>query len=243
MPLPSAAIQDIAGSARRLSQAVLVLLFPPRCAICRRAGFELCPDCLHAFAPLGHAVCPRCSTPLERAGLCQRCVQTPPAFTQVVSAFRYEGAVREAIHALKYRRRTALADPLAQALVSVIRFPPQGAELLCAVPLHRERLAQRGYNHAELLMQGLAKRWHLPIAGPGALERLQAAPAQVASDYATRLANVQGAFAARWEAVQGRVIVVVDDVCTTGATLSACASALLRAGAHAVYGVTLARTP
>ncbi len=243
MPLPSAVSQDIASSARRLVQAILDLLFPPRCAICHRAGFELCPDCLHSFTRLGRAVCSQCSTPLERAGLCQRCAQTPPAFTQVVSAFRYEGAVREAIHALKYRRRRALADPLAQALVGVIPSPPQGAELLCAVPLHRDRLAQRGYNHAELLMRGLAKRWHLPMASPEVLERLQAAPTQVTSDYATRLANVQGAFAARREAVQGRTVAVVDDVCTTGATLSACASALLEAGAHAVYGVTLARTP
>lgn len=244
MPLYTA-IQGntIAAAARRLSQALLDLLFPPRCAVCRRAGFDLCPDCLHAFTPLGRAICAKCSTPLEEPGLCHRCGLSPPAFVQVVSAFRYEGAMREAIHAFKYRRRTALAEPLAQALVSVIPSPPYEVDLLCAVPLHRERLARRGYNHAELLMNALASWWPLPTAGQDALERLRPTPTQVSSDYAARLANVEGAFAARREAIEGHTVLVVDDVCTTGATLSACASALLAAGAHAVYGVTLARTP
>ncbi len=244
MPLNSTARGEvIAAATRRFSQALLDLLFPPRCAVCRRAAFDLCPDCLHAFIPLGHAICVKCSTPLEESGLCHRCAQSPPAFVQVMSAFRYEGAVREAIHALKYRRRTTLAEPLAQALVSVIPSPPCEVDLLCAVPLHREKLARRGYNHAELLMNALIRWWPLPTAGRDALERLRPTPTQVSSDYATRLANVEGAFAAQREAVQGRTVLVVDDVCTTGATLSACALALLTAGARAVYGVTLARTP
>ncbi len=234
---------SVTEQVQQLSQAILDLLFPPRCAACHRVGTNLCPECLGSFVPLGNSVCQICSTPLPRPGLCERCAVQPPAFVGVRSAFRYDGAVRQAILALKYKRQRALASPLAAAMAHAIALPVDGAAVLCPVPMHRDRQAQRGYNHAELLAVHLAEVWHLPRLAPEALQRVKPTPRQVELDAAARQANLQDAFVAQCEAVQGRVVLLVDDVCTTGATLHACAEALLACGVASVWGITLARTP
>lgn len=231
-----------AGQAQRLIQAVLDLLFPPRCAACGCPGSVLCPTCRTSFVPLSSAVCSVCSAPLDGPGVCQRCAENRPLFARVVSGYVYEGTLREAIHAFKYRRRAALAPLLAEALAAVVEAPQPGA-VLCAVPMHPDRLAQRGYNHAGLLADELGARWGLPLLPVDALRRVRPVAAQAGLGYTERLANVEDAFAARADDVRARIVWVVDDVCTTGATLNACSEALLAAGARAVYGVTLARTP
>ena len=109
--------------------------------------------------------------------------------------------------------------------------------------MHPERLKARGFNHAQLLADGVAARWSVDSLPETALQRTRHTPRQVGQAYADRLANVSGCFWADPSEVSGKTVAVVDDVCTTGATLSACAQALLDAGAHTVYGITLARTP
>ncbi len=226
--------------ARRLSQAVLNLLFPPRCLGCRRPGLLLCRGCVAAFPLLDGALCVVCSTPLLQPGTCARCASQRPAFQKVTSAFRYTGLVRRAILALKYSNRPGLASPLAVALAGMVERPGEGAAL-CAVPMHAEREAARGYNHAALLAAELARCWGLPLMPGEALTRLIATPSQVQLDYEGRLANVQGAFSAQASTVRGQTIVLIDDICTTGATLNACAEELLAAGTLAVSAITLAR--
>jgi ComF family protein len=133
-----------------------------------------------------------------------------------------------------------LAAPLAGALAGVV--PPAPALfVLCAVPLHADRQAERGYNQAGLLTDELVRLWGMPRLPPAALERIRPTDSQVGQDYAARCANVRGAFAARSGLVRDRQVLLVDDVCTTGATMNACAEALLAAGAKSVAGVTLAR--
>ncbi len=237
-PLPLQTVRQ----ARRLSQAALDLLFPPRCAGCGRVGSSLCEKCVGKFAPLGEAVCAICSTPLAEPGLCSRCVEQRPAFARVWSAFRYEGSLRRAILALKFRHRRALAPLLAEQMTRVLERPTFPDAVLCAVPMHPDRRAQRGYNHAGLLAEELGERWRLPLLGDDALWRARQTPQQLTYDYDDRMRNVADAFAADLAAVDERNIVLVDDVCTTGATLNACAQALLDAGAATVYGITLART-
>jgi ComF family protein len=149
--------------------------------------------------------------------------------------------VREAIHALKYKRQASLSGPLAEAVTEVCSLPD--GMILCPVPMHPDRQRERGYNHAELLASRMATVWGLPVLPPGALRRTRATPAQVTLDQAERMANVRGAFAAdASQGIRGRAIVLVDDVCTTGATLDACSAVLLAAGASEVYGLTVART-
>ncbi len=158
----------------------------------------------------------------------------------MVSGYRYSGLVRRAILALKYGNRPGLAAPLAAALAEVVERPG-GEAGLCAVPMHAEREAARGYNHAALLAAELARCWGLPLLPADALRRLRATPTQVQLDYEGRLANVREAFSAQAGAVRGQSIVLIDDVCTTGATLNACAEELLSAGAANVSAITLAR--
>lgn len=232
----------MSGQVRGLAGAVLDLLFPPRCAVCKRVGGDqLCSACLAEFVPVGDAACPVCGDLHSGARLCWRCRDERPAFSRVQSGFRFEGRVRQAIHTFKYRGGEMLAAPLAGALAGVVPLPASALFVLCAVPLHAARQAERGYNQAGLLTDELVRLWGMPRLPPAALKRIRPTDSQVGQDYAARRANVRGAFAARSELVHDRQVLLVDDVCTTGATMNACAEALLAAGAKSVAGVTLAR--
>jgi ComF family protein len=154
--------------------------------------------------------------------------------------------MREAIHALKYGGRPVVATPLGRLLADlapgVVPAPPaEWAEGLVPVPLHRARLAERGFNQAELLAAPCAARWRLPVFGR-VLVRTRPTPPQTDLDAAARRANVRNAFAVpRPAEVRGRRLLLVDDVLTTGATADAAAQALRAAGAAAVGVLTLAR--
>lgn len=246
--------QDVAGSGfdkqvQQVAQAALNLLFPPRCAGCKRPGAEFCPECAQSLSPIGDVVCVTCGEPLASAGRCSNCRKTERAFRQVRSAFRFEGPLREAVHALKYNRRRTVAAPLAEHMarqlsghVRTLRAASNARQmLLCPVPLHASRLADRGFNQSAELARTLAEQWGLDCLPADALQRVRITEKQVELDQAARQANVAGAFAVMDATmVTGSVILLVDDVCTTGATLDECARALLSGGAAVVYGVTLA---
>lgn len=234
-------IDSVQEQVRRLSHAVLDLLFPPRCVACHRPGAHLCADCLAALPTLSGPLCPVCALPVEAPGICPRCAARRPSFTRVRSGYVYEGAVRRAVLAFKYNGRRALAAPLVDALSAVLPPPSPLPDALCAVPMHHLREQERGYNHAKLLADELGRCWGVRVLPGEALRRTQPTTRQVGLSYQARQSNVKGAFEAERRFVEGKVLVVVDDVCTTGATLDACAMALLRAGAAAVEGVTLAR--
>ncbi|MCC6905810.1 MAG: ComF family protein [Anaerolineae bacterium] len=172
-----------------------------------------------------------------------RCQAHPHHFATLRGAFYYDGTLRAAIRAFKYGSQRALANEFAEAMrpLKGALVPPGGEIRLVAVPLHPERERTRGYNQAYLLAEALAAVWELPLLPREALWRTRHTPAQVGQNYAARQANVEQAFAASHAAVTGYDILVIDDVCTTGATIDACADALLSAGARSVSGATLAR--
>lgn len=174
-------------------------------------------------------------------GVCARCAAQPRAFTSVRSGFTYTGTIRPAIHALKYDHKPALAGSLAEALSKTVNIDLERNEHLCSVPLYPEREAIRGYNQSELLARSLGTIWDMPLISTDAFRRLRNTPSQVDLDYSARQENVEGAFEADYRYVKGQAILLVDDVCTTGATLNSCALALLAAGATSVKAVTLAR--
>jgi ComF family protein len=159
----------------------------------------------------------------------------------VRSAFLFAGPLRNAIHTFKYQGETRLAEPLASAMQATIR-PPDALNGIVPVPLHPNHLAERGYNQSALLAEPLALAWGLPMM-EAALTRTRQTRRQVGLSLDERRSNVDGAFVADSSQVAGRRLLLIDDVCTTGATLDACAAALLGAGAQAVWGVTLARAP
>lgn len=219
---------------------LLDLVFPPRCAGCRRRGIWLCGPCVAALTRLGPPLCRYCGRPTGGVQTCPDCWRHRPALDGVHSPYLFEGPLRLLIHRFKYRHGAHLAAPLAALLSAGDAVFLRPADAIIPVPLHPRRLRQRGYNQAALLAAALAPRLGLPVV-EGCLQRVRDTPPQMGLPAAERRRNVRGAFACADETLRGRRVLVVDDVCTTSATLDACAVALKRSGATVVTGLTLAR--
>jgi ComF family protein len=169
-------------------------------------------------------------------------VAMPVGLVQVEWCATYSGVVREAIHALKYRGERRLIGPLAEALAERWVRAAAGGDLLTWVPVHDSRRRERGFDQAELLARAMAARVGLPVQA--CLERQRRTVAQHSLGQRERAGNVGGVFAVARPSVdslQRRWVVVVDDVMTTGATVSGCAAALRAAGAVGVSAITVAR--
>lgn len=215
----------------RVVGPLLDLFLPPVCPGCGIEGDPLCTTCWRPFerrlaAPPG--------TPIGLEPV------LPPPLLQLEWSAPYEGSVRAALHALKYGGETRLAKPLGEAVARRWARVGMGGDLVVPVPIHRSRRHERGFDQAERIATVAAGRLRLAFAA--ALERGRATVPQFELGRRDRAANVAGAFrAVEPRAVAGRWVLLVDDVVTTGATLVACADALLEAGAAAVSAVTVAR--
>lgn len=197
------------------------LVAPSRCAACDLrvpGGTLFCPPCSATVEP---------SDPWSARGGC-------------LAAFEYGGAIATAIARLKYEDRPDLAPRFAAALVRTARAFRDAVDLVVPVPLHAQRLADRGYNQAALLAAPVARSLSVRLAARGLL-RLRDTPRQTSLDRATRLSNVARAFRARDPSIRGSRVLLVDDVRTTGATLDDCATALHEVGAGQVVALVLAR--
>mgnify|MGYP001773439641 CR=1 FL=1 len=219
---------------------ILDLLFPPRCVGCGSLGKWFCDDCLKEIRFLEGPRCRFCGTPMDDWGVCPSCASEPHSLEGIISVACFEGPIQNAIHLLKYRGRTAVAPALAEFMASCMHHHPVNADGIVPVPLHPTRLRERGYNQSALLAESLGRRLGMPVFD-GALERIRYTRPQVGLNAQERKENVRGAFRANPARVAGRNLILVDDVCTTGATLEECASALKEAGAGKVWGLTLAR--
>lgn len=218
----------------------LDLVFPPRCVGCRSFGSFLCPDCLAAMPRAQPPRCPVCWMPGD-GDVCRRCGNRPFAFEAARCPFVYEGAAREAVHALKYEGVAAIAEVMARAMAECLEKWAPPATALVPVPLTGRRRRGRGYNQSQVVARELSRLSGLPLAA-GVLIRRRGAPPQArAVDEAARRANVADAFAVRRPGRLSGPLLLVDDVMTSGATLDACARALRRAGHRAVYALTFAR--
>ncbi|MFC2058995.1 ComF family protein [Chloroflexota bacterium] len=223
-----------------LKGALLDLLFPLHCLGCGAEGSLLCSSCSQALPRVGMPYCQHCGVSIEQGDLCTLCGSSPPAIDGMRSLFVFEGTIREAIHHFKYKRLKALAVPLGELLAEYIYSYPLDMDLLMAVPLHPKRLRERGFNQAALLAQELGKLSSIPVADNLLLRLRDTAPQARALSSDQRSSNVQTAFGCR-QRIDGVRVLLIDDVCTTGATLDACAVALKDAGACFVWGLTLAR--
>jgi competence protein ComFC len=219
----------------------LDILFPPLCGGCGRRGVRWCPDCQENTAVINPPVCEWCGQALERPGICHTCLVSPPHFTQARSWAVFDGPIRQALHRLKYRRDLSLGETLSRPLIAMLEQAGWQVDIVVPVPLGVARLRERGYNQATLLARPLALGCGYAFR-PQALSRVRETRSQVGLSIVQRRENVSGAFQARTGWVSGRNVLMVDDVATSSATLDACASALLSAGAAQVFGLTLART-
>lgn len=232
------------GSALSGAAGILLdLLFPPRCAACGAYGSFLCSSCIDSLPLVEHPFCPVCAQPQRHDALCADCRTQRPAFAGARAPYRYEGAARKAVLALKYNHLAAVAEPMGKLLSDYLMDSPvrSSVDVIVPVPLHRTRQRQRGYNQAALLASRMGRACGLPVS-EGVLARVRSTPPQVrASNLTQRRRNVADAFACHDDSLRGASVLVIDDVMTTGATLDACARALRAAGARSVWGLTFAR--
>lgn len=211
---------------------------PEERIVCRRCWTRVLPP------PPGH--CRRCGRFYEFPGisLCLDCLHDPPLVTIHRAALPYQGVLREIILLLKFKECSCLARPLVDLAFNYFRDDLvlwEGVDILIPVPLHSRREKERGYNQARLLAKALAKKVNLPWEGK-VLKRIINSPPQSSVEGKDRRKNVRNVFQVeKNREVVGRVICLVDDVYTTGATLNECARILLAAGAREVRAVTLAR--
>ncbi len=220
--------------------ALADLFYPQRCVGCeRRASDVLCGACFEALPEVGEPVCARCGLPTAfETFVCEWCKNVDFGFESARAPLRYEGIGKEVVHALKYRAYTRVVEKVAAPLMLGVLEEGAGYDRVVPVPLHRSRLRKRGFNQAALLARGVARRINSPVSDT--LEVVRSTRDQVELSAAGRRANVAGAFAATGR-VAGRLL-LIDDVFTTGATMSACAGTLLEAGAGEVHALSLCRT-
>jgi len=201
----------------------------------------LCISCRRAFSRLMPPLCPKCGRPLIEEDRCSFCLKWKLDIDGIRSLFAFQEVVRHAIHQFKYHNFKALASPLAQLLAENLEAKPMPVEVIVPVPLHPRRLRERGYNQSGLLARELGKLRGLPVV-EDSLFRVRNTSAQARAATAdARRRNVQGAFSCSNDKLKGKRVLVVDDVCTTGATLDSCAVALFMSSADSVWGLTLAR--
>jgi predicted amidophosphoribosyltransferase len=215
---------------------LLDLLLPQRCLGCGRGGTQLCAACRLQLPSVEPPLCARCGAPTAwRVERCLECAGRRLAFASARGAVAYEGAVRRLVAAWKERGLHRLAAVAAAVMAE--RLEPPRADVVAFVPPDRARRRERGHHPAERLARELADAWCLPCCS--LLERQGPARRQRGLPLAERRRNLRGAFAS--QTVAG-IVLLVDDVYTSGATVDAGAAALRAAGARAVHAVTFART-
>ncbi len=230
--------------------AIVSLLYPPVCTICGanvRAGEYLCDQCdaktVRVIAPF----CQKCSEPFEGAitdtFTCANCAHRTIHFDAAVAAYRSRGIVRQIVHTFKYGRQIYLRHLVARWLYAALddeRLRDRRFDIIIPVPLHPTRQRERGFNQASLLAELLSAE--ISIQSKPALERIRYTTTQTALDRAERMENLHNAFRLRKNtSVQGLRVLLIDDVLTTGSTLSECARVLKHAGAISVHAATAAR--
>jgi ComF family protein len=246
------ALEQSGAVAARLARHCLDALLPPRCPACRSpvsAHATLCVRCWNRLTFLAGAGCPVCGDTFQHASppgtRCAACLRSPPPYTAARAALRYDDASRDLVLGFKHGDRTELAVPFGRWMAMAGRAILATGEMLVPVPLHRARLLRRRYNQAALLAAEIARTSgvRLPVHA-AVLVRRRPDRSQSGLGRSARRRNVAGAFSVRDShrpQVAGRHIVLVDDVQTTGATVAACARALLDGGAASVAVLTLAR--
>jgi len=238
--------EGLSNSATVLNQLRSVLrhavdvLAPQDCFACGASsgGEALCPGCA-AELPIPGPACPQCAAPVAQGELCGHCLSAPPAFDATFAAFEYAFPVDRMVQALKYQYRLSMAPFFAGALLRSTL--PLDNAILLPMPLHVQRLRERGFNQAVEIARPLARAWRLPMELT-AVQRMRNVPPQAGLAWGERLSNMRNVFSAR-SPLTGLNVIVVDDVMTTGASLQALAAELKRAGAARVMNLVVARTP
>jgi competence protein ComFC len=217
----------------------LDLLFPPACGGCGKIGSRWCADCQQRVKILNGILCEICGLPLVEAGICDTCRAERPHFISLRAWAVFENPVQTALHKLKYRRDISMGDSLASQMLPFVRELNWPIDMIVPIPLGRKRLKERGYNQVGMIAKPLAMALNVKYA-PDALMRRKETRSQVGLTKVERKENVNNAFQAE-AGIKEKTVLVMDDVSTTGSTLSSSAQALYASGAKGVYALTVAR--
>lgn len=259
----------LVSSLSGVAESLFATLFPSDCRLCGAplvniSRLPVCPPCLSDIRPIADSICSRCGERVlspyavggeageNRCGLCRR---LEPPFARAVAYGSYDGGLRELIHLLKYEQVRPAASVLGRMLAEAARGLDscwtRTPVMVVPVPLHARKLRQRGFNQSELIARAAIKQHAVKaesgssrlVLHPGILERRRETQSQTGLTRHQRRENIRGSFAvAKPGEVAGREILLVDDVFTTGTTVSECARVLRRAGASKIYVATVART-
>src|SRR5471032_177643 len=237
------------GAWKHAARLTLDIALPTLCVSCREPvdGEGVCAECWSKLSFIAPPYCPRLGIPfIYDPGpelLSMEAIANPPAYRRARAAVRYDDVARTLVHALKYQDRTDLAPAMGRWMARAGQELLTDADVLVPVPLHWRRGWSRRYNQSGALARVVARQTGVPVATE-ALRRIRPTQQQIGLTRSQRASNVQGAFkvdAGRQAEIQGRRVILIDDVLTSGATVDACARALLRARAASVDVLVFAR--
>lgn len=203
-------------------------------------GWRWCPDCQARVPRIQKPFCEKCGMPTKGEALCDKCKSNPPAYRIMRSWAVFDSPIQNGLHTMKYRRNIGFGEAIAMQMTDYVRSLQWPLDLLIPVPLGKKRLKERGYNQVGLVAQPLAYQLGLRYE-PEALRKTRETRSQVGLTISQRSENVQGAYEADATVVKHKSVLIMDDVATTGSTISACTAALLLAQAQDVYVLTIAR--
>lgn len=211
-------------------------LFPPTCLLCGQAGvgnFHLCDDCFQCLIQ-NQPACPRCALPLPHTSseLCGQCLKSPPPFDRTFALFRYEEPVRNLIHCFKFRSGYAYGKLLGTLLAQGLQENEERPELILPIPLHRNRYSSRGYNQSLEIARVLSKTLSIPVDYQSLRRVLDTKP-QLGLRAKDRRRNLKKAFALTRE-LSAKHVAILDDVITTGSTVSEVAKLIRKAGVERI---------
>ncbi|MBT4511007.1 MAG: ComF family protein [Chloroflexi bacterium] len=219
---------------------ILDLLFPKQCIGCGSEGEFLCTTCAQTLPNLVPPFCNRCGLPTTGRSICPDCHNLPLAIDGIRSLYNHEGLARDLVHAIKYKNMKAMATPMASLMAAYLESNPLPIDILAPIPMHAKRLRKRGYNQAGLLAKELSNICNFPSEN-NSIIKVKNTVSQVTLPAEDRHRNVEGVVLCKDRIFIDKEILLIDDVCTTGATLNACALALKNAGAITVWGLTFSR--
>lgn len=226
--------------ARQLVRAAIGGMLPQDCHLCGTpSGHQfLCPACIADLPCLPARLCPRCAQPLATGEICGRCQTHPPGFDRMIPVFPYAFPIDRLVQQLKYGHRLSLAGWLGEQLARACQGIP--ADLVVPMPLHPARLAERGFNQAAEIGKLVAQRLALPLDTASCCRTRVTSP-QEGLDLEQRKRNLRNAFHCRAD-LEGKRLLLIDDVATTGASADECARTLKLHGASQVCVAVVART-
>jgi ComF family protein len=231
---------NVLPPAAELKRIALDLLFPRYCIKCGREGNFICEKCHHWLTFITPPICVTCGRPLPDGEICDRCIDDRMEIDGIRAPFAFEDLVRQAIHKLKYQNLRALAKTFAVFLNYCYKSYTLPADVLVPVPLHPKRLRERGYNQSGLLAWELGKLCGLPVVDDCLVRHIHTPPQAQSSGISERRHNIRNAFKCLDRRLQGKRVLLIDDVSTSGSTLNTCAGELKSAGAASVWGLTAA---